>query len=90
MIDPNMESVPYPSRKITFTFEHDTIGDGVFCPMLYAAMEEMRVADPHGELEQFTASNDVRITVTWPPERSLEQFDADVAAYLERLKKEGQ
>lgn len=58
-------SIPsWPARRVTFAFEHDTVGDARFHPMIEQAMLELLAADKRGTLSAFTASNGVRITIT--------------------------
>jgi hypothetical protein len=65
------ESIPFPRRKVVYTFSHDTIGDGIFVPMVQQAMAEFIAKDRERkwlvdpEIEDYTASNGVRVRVSY-------------------------
>jgi hypothetical protein len=61
------EVLPYPWRKVTYTFTIKELGDVPFVPKVHAAMIELISENRRsGEQDDFTASNGVRVRVSYP------------------------
>lgn len=61
------ETIEWPKRKAIYTFSHDVPGGEAFEPKVFAAMAEyIDAAKGAGTVEDFTASNGVRVRVSWP------------------------
>ena len=58
------KKIQWPHRIVTMSFEHLTVGDAYYWPMMKQAMDELYAADKAGSLDFFEASNGVKITTT--------------------------
>lgn len=53
----------WPKRRVSYVFTHDRIGDAFMTPLIRQAVRELDELDPHGALNEFSASNGVHIKV---------------------------
>jgi hypothetical protein len=63
-----------PARTVRLHIHHDTIGDGIFTPLMNDALREFMDGDPRGERMTFRAENGVRIEVESMPQMSIEEL----------------
>lgn len=57
-------ALPFPARTVHMTFQHLTVGDDLFWPMIGQAVRGFLEEDPCGSIARWNAPNGVIVTVT--------------------------